>query len=128
MPVFDPVTFDLLRWAADYYHHPVGEVFAAALPASLRDGQPAVLVRETWRLTAPAAASLAGPTDRRAPKRRALLAWLAEQGPASPAQIAAAFDTSLLRALAARGWAARESLPEPASPEETSWCTPARSP
>src|SRR5271169_3081379 len=23
-PVFDPVTFDLLRWAADYYHHPLG--------------------------------------------------------------------------------------------------------
>ena len=38
-PVFDPVTFDLLRWAADYYHHPIGEVFAAALPVSLRAGQ-----------------------------------------------------------------------------------------
>src|SRR3981189_1763953 len=24
-PVFDPVTFELLRWAADYYHHPIGE-------------------------------------------------------------------------------------------------------
>lgn len=23
-PVFDPVTFELLRWAADYYHHPIG--------------------------------------------------------------------------------------------------------
>ena len=31
-PVFDAVTFDLLRWAADYYHHPLGEVLAAALP------------------------------------------------------------------------------------------------
>ena len=40
-PVLDPHTFDLLRWAADYYHHPIGEVFAAALPASLRAGQPA---------------------------------------------------------------------------------------
>jgi primosomal protein N' (replication factor Y) len=37
-PVFDPVTFELLRWAVDYYHHPIGEVFAAALPASLRAG------------------------------------------------------------------------------------------
>src|ERR1700704_3143839 len=41
-PVLDPVTFDLLRWAAEYYHHPLGEVFAAALPASLRAGQPAL--------------------------------------------------------------------------------------
>ncbi len=39
-PVFDAVTFGLLRWAAEYYHHPVGEVFAAALPVSLREGQP----------------------------------------------------------------------------------------
>lgn len=40
-PVFDPVTFALLRWAADYYHHPIGEVMAAALPVSLRQGQAA---------------------------------------------------------------------------------------
>jgi primosomal protein N' (replication factor Y) len=38
-PVFDPVTFELLRFAADYYHHPLGEVIAAALPAALRAGQ-----------------------------------------------------------------------------------------
>src|ERR1700690_322439 len=36
--VFDPVTFDLLCWAADYYHHPTGEVIAAALPACLPSG------------------------------------------------------------------------------------------
>jgi len=38
-PVFDAVTFELLRWAADYYHHPLGEVFAAALPAARRTGK-----------------------------------------------------------------------------------------
>ena len=27
---------ELCQWAADYYQHPIGEVFAAALPASLR--------------------------------------------------------------------------------------------
>src|SRR5665213_124825 len=41
-PIFDPATFDLLSWAAEYYHHPIGEVFAAALPARLRAGQPAL--------------------------------------------------------------------------------------
>jgi primosomal protein N' (replication factor Y) len=41
-PVFDAVTLDLLRWASDYYHHPIGEVFAAALPVSLRAGQAAI--------------------------------------------------------------------------------------
>src|SRR5215469_3221707 len=37
-PVFDPATLALLRWAADYYHHPIGEVIAAALPKALRLG------------------------------------------------------------------------------------------
>ena len=45
-PVYDPVTFDLLRWAADYYHHPIGEVYAAALPASLRKGLPVAINTE----------------------------------------------------------------------------------
>src|SRR5450631_2094353 len=40
-PVFDGVTFDLLRWASDYYHRALGEVIAAALPAALRSGQAA---------------------------------------------------------------------------------------
>ncbi|MBS0395516.1 MAG: primosomal protein N', partial [Proteobacteria bacterium] len=38
-PVLDPVSFALVRWAADYYHHPVGEAFATALPAALRAGR-----------------------------------------------------------------------------------------
>src|SRR5450755_2657357 len=50
-PVYDPVTFDLLRWAAEYYHHPIGEVYAAALPVNLRDGQQAFESTETWRVT-----------------------------------------------------------------------------
>ena len=44
-PVFDPVTFELLLWAADYYHHPVGEVIVAALPVALRRGQAANAVQ-----------------------------------------------------------------------------------
>ena len=50
-PVFDPVTFELLRWAADYYHHPIGEVMAAALPASLREGHAVGAEALAWTLT-----------------------------------------------------------------------------
>ncbi len=39
-PVFPAKLFDTLRWAADYYHHPIGEVVATALPVPLRRGAP----------------------------------------------------------------------------------------
>ncbi len=34
-PVIEQSLLELLRWAADYYRHPPGEVIAAALPAPL---------------------------------------------------------------------------------------------
>lgn len=107
-PVFDPVTFDLLRWAADYYHHPLGEVFAAALPAALRDGQPTLETQEFWSPTLAGLQEFKEPQSRRAPKQRALLAWLEVRGTATAGQIGEAFDLAQLRALAARGWVERK--------------------
>jgi primosomal protein N' (replication factor Y) len=112
VPVFDPVTFELLRFAAEYYHHALGEVIAAALPVSLRDGQPAVDGVDSWTLTAAGRHELVMPSDRRGPRQRALLAWLgartaAGEGTAPPAThdaIEAAFKPAELRALARRGW------------------------
>ena len=37
-PLFDTTTLALLDWAAAYYQHPPGEVFATALPSALRKG------------------------------------------------------------------------------------------
>ena len=34
---------DFLFWSAKYYHHPLGEVFASALPKNLRQGKSAVI-------------------------------------------------------------------------------------
>ncbi|PUW00622.1 primosomal protein N', partial [Cronobacter sakazakii] len=36
-----PVLWRMLLWAADYYHHPIGEVLFHALPVLLRQGKPA---------------------------------------------------------------------------------------
>lgn len=40
-PIFSPLIFKLCQWAADYYQHPIGEVFLNALPVLLRQGKPA---------------------------------------------------------------------------------------
>jgi primosomal protein N' (replication factor Y) len=109
-PIVDPVTFDLLCWAAEYYHHPVGEVFAAALPHSVRAGQPALEKTEWWSLTVAGREQLSAPNARRAPRQQALLAWLETQGRATADTLAEAFKPAQLRALAKRGWIASEDV------------------
>ena len=38
-PALTPELMKLLRWAADYYHHPLGEVLFAALPPGRKQGR-----------------------------------------------------------------------------------------
>jgi primosomal protein N' (replication factor Y) len=117
-PIFDAATFELLKWAADYYHHPIGEVFAAALPASLRSGQAAIKATDYWSLTDLGREQLAQPGAARAPKQRALLAWLDAEGRASAAQVAQTFRPAHLRVLAQRGWIIAHAAPSAAAPAE----------
>lgn len=42
-PVLPPELLELLEWASRYYHHPIGEVLASALPVLLRRAAPAVV-------------------------------------------------------------------------------------
>jgi primosomal protein N' (replication factor Y) len=114
-PVFDPVTLELLRWAAEYYHHPLGEVIAAALPVALRSGQAADAVAEFWSLTEAGRRELESPAGRRAPQQRALLRWLGERSGATDDEVTAKFKPALLKTLTKRGWAQAERLsPQPA--------------
>ncbi len=57
----------LLKFCSDYYHHPVGEVVAAALPAALRQGRPLHETVEHFRVS-----GAAGDTLSRAPKQQAI--------------------------------------------------------
>ena len=112
-PVFDAHTFGLLLWAADYYHHPIGEVFAAAMPAAVRQGRPLFDAVVHWSLTDAGRDELSTPSDRRSPKRRALMQWLLPEGHAEEAQLReAGFGPGQWLSAARRGWLARhESRP-----------------
>ncbi len=51
-PCLNPEVLALVRWAADYYHHPIGDALATALPTLLRQGEPSSLpLQKAWTLT-----------------------------------------------------------------------------
>jgi Primosomal protein N'' (replication factor Y) - superfamily II helicase len=39
--LFEPGHLEFLLWAAEYYHHPAGEVILNSLPKPLKNGEPA---------------------------------------------------------------------------------------
>ena len=120
-PSIPPSLLRLLVWAADYYHHPIGEVVRAALPAGLRraSSRPAAPAARAWRLTGRAAAS--STLAARAPRQAAVAAALEEAGRQGGEPCLA--ETRLralpnwrpaLRALAKKGWV--EPLAAPPAP------------
>ena len=52
-PLLPKALLNSLMWAADYYQHPFGEVFAAALPTKLRSLQLEKKPQLQWNLADP---------------------------------------------------------------------------
>ena len=105
-PVLDETLLDLLRWSAEYYRHPLGEVIAAALPAALRGGGDANATAERWVLSAAALTGGLAPLGTRATKLREVTQWLETHG-ASGATELSALSTRWrdhVRELEKRGW------------------------
>ena len=123
-PLLDPALLQLLRWTSEYYHHPLGEVVAAAMPVALREGAPADALTQWLALTE--AGRIAGQQGepRRAPRQRELMVLL---GQGSGRLAADALDAALprwrelARSLGARGWTtlAAERAAAPSPPETT---------
>ncbi len=132
-PLLPPSICALLNWAGAYYHHPIGEVYAAALPVALRQGQPAAArgVRR-YRLTESGTA-VDPDALKRAPRQAALLARLrqAEGAGCGAAELSELGNwQGAMRRLMALGWvAAEESAALPAAvatPEPPLALTPAQ--
>jgi primosomal protein N' (replication factor Y) len=78
-PLLDGSLMQLLRWTAEYYHHPLGEVIAAALPKPLKQGAPAEAQVAHWYLTPDGQRALAEGIARRSRNQFALLSLLASR-------------------------------------------------
>jgi primosomal protein N' (replication factor Y) (superfamily II helicase) len=70
----------LIRFTSEYYHHPVGEVVAAALPALLRQGKPLYPTIQHLSLTDAGRQADAIAIARKAPKQAELLSLLQQAG------------------------------------------------
>ncbi len=112
-PLLDSNLLGFLEWAAEYYHHPIGEVIAAALPLPLRTGRPAEHVEERWQLTATGRDRGLAELGNRAPRQRAILQRLLRQGAFTASELAATSPRwrEALRQLVRRGWV--ESIETP---------------
>jgi primosomal protein N' (replication factor Y) len=79
-PLLDEAALRLVRFTSDYYHHPIGEVVAAALPALLRQGKPLHPVVETISISDLGENVDIEALSRRAPRQAELLETLLDAG------------------------------------------------
>ncbi len=111
-----------LRWVADYYHHPTGEVLMSALPVRLRKGKRPLVPRpDRIRLARIEAQTLAG-LEHKAPRQWQLLRWLKSRGgDASMSELRQQFNNvhGILRALRAKDWLSVEMSGSSVEPSVT---------
>ena len=105
-PVIPPDLLETLIWCASYYHHPIGEVVSAALPALLRRGRAAAPAPEIhWRITSVGRDVDTAALARRARRQAALLERLAATDTdTEPALREAGFTRAQLAKLEHKGW------------------------
>ena len=106
-PLLDSALLELLRRTAEYYHHPLGEVIAAALPRLLRGGVSAAAQEQYAALTSAGLAAVGSGEPRRAPRQRALLELLggcAGEASASQLDVLEPAWRAAARGLQQRGW------------------------
>ena len=117
-PVFDPVLLELLKWSADYYRHPPGEVIAAALPAPLRAGAALHETSERWTLSAAARTGQLPSLPARANRLLEVADFLRARDGADAAELGGISNRwrDHVRELEKRGWVTRLRVNDPPPP------------
>ena len=104
-PVFSSTVWRMLLWAADYYHHPIGDVLFHALPIMLRQGKPASAAPMWYWFATEQGQALDINSLKRSPKQQQALAAL-RQGKIWRYQVAELeFNDAALQALRGKGLA-----------------------
>jgi len=115
-PLLPAPLLNLLVWAADYYHHPLGEVIHAALPVRLRQGRPASIIGVTvWALT-PEGKSLDPATLKRTPAQKRLFEVLSAAPEGLDAEHLIQVSprwTAAIKAMGAKGWVSSHQRESP---------------
>lgn len=102
-PVFTHSVWRLLLWAADYYHHPIGDVLFHALPILLRQGRPAANAPMWYWFATEQGQAVDLNSLKRSPKQQQALAAL-RQGKIWRDQVAELeFNDAALQALRKKG-------------------------
>ncbi|MEH6582207.1 MAG: primosomal protein N' [Halioglobus sp.] len=95
-----PLMLQLCQWAATYYHHPLGEVIAAAFPAHLRQGKAhKPLGTAGWRLNGRGKGLPEGALNRSPKQARALSLLQREQSIAATTLSKEGISAAVLRTL-----------------------------
>lgn len=109
-PLLAAADLKLLHWAARYYHHPIGEVIATALPVLLRQGEKAQVNGLTrWRLTESGRDQQADAL-KRAPRQQQLLTHLQQTEAPSSGELTHSLGDGwrgAAKALEGKGWLER---------------------
>jgi len=108
-PTLEQPLLSVLRWAADYYRHPIGEVIAAALPAALRRGAAIDEPDYRWALTDKGREQALQQISQRATRLRPIVELLARAEQVDAETIAGTGEhwRAALRNLERRGYIAR---------------------
>jgi primosomal protein N' (replication factor Y) len=72
-PLLSTKDLALLHWASSYYHHPLGEVFSAAFPVSLRQGKSVVIQAEKRYALTELGKAVDAEQLKRSPKQKSVL-------------------------------------------------------
>lgn len=110
-PLVGPRLLALCSWASRYYHHPAGEVFAAAFPRSLRQGKAAKTMGDPgWQLTTQGKGLPAGALAR-SPRQAQALTLLQAGKPVATTELRnVGITTAVLKQLHDKGLAERCQL------------------